>query len=335
LLKSPEKILVYKTIPPIVTKETTLALAKKFNVTGTLRGETVVQSEDLVYDVFIRKNSGTASYSNAKRPNNAMDAPDKLPSDEEAAKIATQFLKEKDLLPEGAFFSRIEREYARGIDKDGKEIRYNGRIVVWFGRKLNGLDVKGTQLSIEIGGNGDVIGYYANWRDYSPFKEYPLKSPETAIEDLQKQGIAVGVEKPDTISITNFNLAYRTTPGAYAEEYLEPVWVFSGEAFINGKSVMPVQAYIPALKEVPAELTGEPKISPSIPTTPVTANITATPIVPNVTEILPTTVFPVNETVTPTVTVSPTGGNLSAGNGFNETITLPVPTDTVISNTTV
>jgi hypothetical protein len=98
---------------------------------------------------------------------------------------------------------------------------------------------------------------------------------------------------------------------------------------------MPVQAYIPALKEVPAELTGEPKISPSIPTTPVTANITATPIVPNVTEILPTTVFPVNETVTPTVTVSPTGGNLSAGNGFNETITLPVPTDTVISNTTV
>jgi hypothetical protein len=248
------KILVYKTIPPDVDKGTTLAFAKKFNVTGTLRGDTVIQSDDLVYGVQLSKNSGSAEYMNANRPNKEMDAPEMLPSDKEAVEIATRFLKERALLPEGAYFSRTEREYARSTDKNGNEIRHYGRIEVWFDRKLNNLEVEGTQLSVTIGGNGDIIEYYTNWRDYSPYKEYPIKSPEAAFEELKKQGIPIGLNKPDTVLIDTVYLAYATKAGAFKEEYLEPVWVFKGEALAKGSPIKNVNEWIPALGEVPAEL---------------------------------------------------------------------------------
>jgi hypothetical protein len=62
------------------------------------------------------------------------------------------------------------------------------------------------------------------------------------------------VVNPDTISINSVTLAYATKAGAYKEDYLEPVWVFTGEAIVNGSAVEQVSKSIPALQEVPAEL---------------------------------------------------------------------------------
>jgi Zn-dependent metalloprotease len=226
-----------------------LAFAKKFNVTGMLRGETTVQSEDLVYGVTLTKNSGSAEFMNAKRPNAKQDAPQYLPTDDEAIKIATKFLKDRDLFPEGAAFSKVYRENAYTIGDNPDQIVL-GQIGVWFNRTLNGLEVKGTQLVVYVGGNGDVIGYYANWRDYQPYKEYPIITPQEAFNQLKVKGVGVGMNNKDaTVSIDNAYLAYDTTPGAYKEYYLEPVWVFKGNVSIGGKPVMPVEQYIPALND--------------------------------------------------------------------------------------
>jgi predicted small secreted protein len=254
----PEKILVYKTVPSTVSREILEEYAKKFNIVdGTFRDRSEamsLQTKDFIYGVELDKKSGTVIYIVSRRPNDELDSPTKLPSDEEAVKIATQFLKERNLYPDNVFLRKIEREYTRFADQNGKEIPRNGVVVVWFGRTLNNLEVKGTQLDVEIGGNGEVIGYYATWRDYTPYKEYPLKSPQTAFEELKQQGIATGVAKPDTISIDSVTLAYATKAGAFKEDYLEPVWVFKGEAIANGSSVEQVSKSISALKEVPTEL---------------------------------------------------------------------------------
>jgi hypothetical protein len=247
----PEKNLVYKTDPPNVSRSRLDEYAKKFNVSGTFRdGENAMslQTEDLVYGVEVGKASGNVIYNVAHRPNDILDSPDKLPSDDEAAKIAMRFLKEKDLYPDGAFLRKIEHEYARSTDKNGKEILHNGRIVVWFGRTLNNLEVKGTQLDVEICGNGDVTEYFANWREYTPTKEYPLKSPETAFEELKQEGIRTSMSNP-SISINNVTLAYRTKAGAYKEEYLEPVWVFSGVASSDNAPSESVSKYMTALTD--------------------------------------------------------------------------------------
>jgi hypothetical protein len=68
--------------------------------------------------------------------------------------------------------------------------------------------------------------------------------------------------------------------------------------------------------------------------TPTIANLNATHIVANVTETLPTTILSVNETATPIVTASPTSNTTSAGEGTNQTITLPITTVTIITSTT-
>jgi hypothetical protein len=244
-----EKILVYKTLPPNASRNRLDVYAKIFNVSGIFReGQNglSLQTEDLKYSVEIAADSGRVIYNVADRPNDALDSPDKLPSDEEAVRIATQFLKENNLYPEGAFLRKIEHEYARSTDKNGKEILHNGRIVVWFGRTLNNLDVKGTQLDVEICGNCDVTEYFANWREYTPTKEYPLKSPEMAFEELKQEGIRTSMSNP-SISINNVTLAYRTKAGAFKEEYLEPVWIFSGVASSDNASPESVSKYIPAL----------------------------------------------------------------------------------------
>lgn len=247
--ENPQKILVYKTIPPIVNAEVTLALAKKFNVTGNMVGEQGVQSTDLRYSVWISKKSGLMEFTDAKRPNEELDAPDMLPSEEDAIKIAAQYLKENNLLPDGAEKGKASYEYVKSLDKNGAEILRYGRVTAGFARKLNNLDVKGAGVSVTMGGNGDIIGYSSDWRNYTPYNEYPIKSPETAFAELKKNGIKTGIENPSQVTIKNVYLAYASKAPAFEEEYLEPVWVFKGEKTTKDAKTKPVSEYIPALTD--------------------------------------------------------------------------------------
>ena len=242
------KIEIYKTIPPEVNETNTFLIAKKFNVTGNLRGDTTVQSKDLRYYITITKNSGAVEYQDQDRPNEKMDSPDKLPTDDEAIKIATRFLKEHDLYPDGVVDPTPVRENAYTVGK-GNDVYY-GQIGVWYHRMLNGFRVEDTQLIVYIGGNGEVIGYYSNWRNYQPYQEYPVTSSQSAFGSLVTNGIPVGMNSPDSqVSINDTYLAYKTTAGAYSENYLEPVWVFKGNVLVNGNPVMPIKQYIPALTD--------------------------------------------------------------------------------------
>lgn len=247
----PDKILIFKTVKPDLTRSRFDEYVKKFNVSGKFReGENgmSIQTEDLVYSIEISAVSGRVIYNVANRPNKILDIPEKLPADDEAVRIATKFLKENNLFPEGAKTGKPERYYTLSTDKNGNEIQRAGHIEVWFGRKLNDLDVWGTQFYVDIGGNGDIIGYYANWREYAPAGEYPIKSPEIAFEELKQTGIRTD-SGDASISITEATLAYRTKAGAYEEDYLEPIWIFSGEAS-SGKGVpQPVSKFIPALTD--------------------------------------------------------------------------------------
>ncbi len=77
----------------------------------------------------------------------------------------------------------------------------------------------------------------------------PVKTPGQAFEDLKVKGVPVGMNTPDEVSINDMFLAYRTKAGAETEVFLEPVWMFKGDVIVNGKSVMAVNAYIPALTD--------------------------------------------------------------------------------------
>ncbi|MEN6609947.1 MAG: hypothetical protein ABFC24_03825, partial [Methanoregulaceae archaeon] len=254
----PANVTLYKTQTPVVTKSDAIALAKKFNITNYAEpkeGDSVisVSSKDMRYNVMVYKNGGQyyENYDRSDTPNR-IDISANLPSDEEAIKIATTFLKERDLLPEGAIVGGTEHRkvYKSNKSNGSKTVTWED-ILVHYTRELNGMKVEGTQFEVEVGGHGDIIRFFSNWKDYEPIGDYPIKSREESISDLKQKGIPTenGPNTPDTIEIDEIYLAYETTAVAYSEEYLEPVWVFKGEALKNGTSIRPIKEFVPALTD--------------------------------------------------------------------------------------
>jgi hypothetical protein len=251
-----ERVMVYKVVPPHFTRQDIISLGKKFNVNYPNQikegdeGFSIGADDGSAY--VLLTNNGWIEYTNRTRAHtvNSLDIPGNLPSDDEAVKIATKFLKDRDLLPEGTTFRKTTHGKILGSAKNGTDIVFWEDVQVWFGRNLSGNPVEGTQLMLAIGGRGDPIEFFTNWRNYEPYKELPVKTPDLAFEELKTKGIAVGVmDKPDQVSINKMYLAYHTKAGAETEDYLEPVWVFRGNVIVDGKSAMPVEEYIPALTD--------------------------------------------------------------------------------------
>jgi len=250
-----EYVTIYKTIPDRYSRHDIITLGKKFNISSQYQikegaeGFSITENDKSAYVVLTV--NGWIEYTNRNRARsvNPLDVPEKLPSDEEAVQIATKFLKDRDLLPDGAELIGIDHGKILGAAENGTNTIFWEDVQVWYGRKLNGIPVEGTQLMLAIGGNGDPIEFFTNWRKYESYKEMPLKTPEQAFEDLKVKGISIGMNNPDRVSINDMYLAYHTKPGAETEEYLEPIWMFKGEVIVNNKSVMQVNTYIPALTD--------------------------------------------------------------------------------------
>jgi hypothetical protein len=256
-VQAPDQVMVYKTLPAKITKADGIVFAKKFNITDQNEpneGDQVisVSSKDMKYRVMLFKNGGMSydDYDRAGSPN-GLDLIENLPSDEDAEKIATAFLKERDLLPDGAVFGGSKHNKAFKLNHSGGPATVDREdILLGYTRELNGMKVEGTQYMVEVGAHGDIISFFTNWKDYEPAGNYSIKSGASAFEELSQKGVAAGslMNKPDTISIDTMYLAYHTQAAAYKEYYLEPVWVFKGRALLaNGTTVDSVNEYIPAL----------------------------------------------------------------------------------------
>ena len=255
-LAVPGKITVYKTQTPAVTKADAITLAKKFNITNIndpKEGDSVisVSSKDMRYRVMLYKTGGGTFWDSERSDTpNGIDVPENLPSDDKAIEIATTFLKERNLLPDGAIVGGVTHGKAYTTSNGKTWVSWED-ILVYYNRELNGMKVEGTQFEVEVGGHGDIIRFFSNWKDYEAIGEYSIKSRESSIDTLKQNGIAIGTgpDKPDTVSINEIYLAYDTTAVAYKEDYLKPVWVFKGEALKNGSAVMPVKEFVPALTD--------------------------------------------------------------------------------------
>jgi hypothetical protein len=249
-----DHIMTYKMVHPHYTREDIISLAQKFNISepylikGSDEGFSIGSSDGNTHVLML--NTGWIEYWNSHRHSvNSLDVPGNLPSDEEAVKIATAFLKRRNLLPEDAEVRRIDHVKTYNLGDSGQKTVVWEDIEVWYGRKLDGYPVEGTKLMLAIGAHGDPIEFLSNWREYKPYQEMPVKTAEKAFEDLKTNGVSVGMHLPEKVSISDMYLAYRTKAGSDTEEYLEPVWMFKGNITDNDNSIEPVDAYIPALTD--------------------------------------------------------------------------------------
>lgn len=183
----PDKLMVYK-IPGLHSSdEAAIELAKKFGIAGPLTHDDCyihIKNSDSSLYLSVPKKPGLGVHfynETAWNFSEPIDAPENLPSYEQAIVIANKFLKERGLYPEGDTMRSIAYETRNGTGKDGTEISRREMISVNYNRTLNGLGVEGNSQGVNvgvIGRPGFVASYYSQWwSDYKPYGEFPLKRP--------------------------------------------------------------------------------------------------------------------------------------------------------------
>jgi hypothetical protein len=136
------------------------------------------------------------------------------PSGEQCRIIAEQFLTDHNLLPQDAYFRGV-------VDNRASVVGHMG---VGYGRNINGYKSWGAGAKIGVGiwPDGQVVKVHKTWQELVPYKVYPLKPPEQALQELrERKGLLFNGNKG---SVQNITLRYYTEPSR--QKYVAPVYYF-------------------------------------------------------------------------------------------------------------
>jgi hypothetical protein len=219
--KVPSKMMVYKVIHPHVTEAYVRQLAQEHF--GMPPDAEIKRSSGLSlywlrspdWELEVDPSNGSFSMSRMDRGSSQIPAEQReYPSAEDCKRIAVEYLNKHNLLPGDA--------YLDGLVDNTKSSW--GAMSVGFGRKIRGYKSwgAGARISVEIGAGGQVVDLLKQWQEIVPYREYHVKSPQEAFEELENgKGVLMHGEKGRVKSIT---LRYYTSP--QKQDYLQPVYYF-------------------------------------------------------------------------------------------------------------
>lgn len=225
--------MVYRFKTPEVSEELANQLAQSFNLKGSVQFEPRHQ----VYSIregsrlfWIEAKTGKWSYQDNTNPGH----PEKLPSSDEAKRLALDFLARLGFSPERFQVTVTSLTESTGPGKPEVPLAR----VVYFYPRLDGQAILGvSRIVVTIGDNGTIVGVNKFCKEIEPYKLYPLKRWEEALEEM-KQGKGSNNLHPlaTKATITEVQLRYWEDPGPVSEQpFLQPVYVFRGYTLINGK----------------------------------------------------------------------------------------------------
>ncbi|RLI81397.1 hypothetical protein DRP07_07440, partial [Archaeoglobales archaeon] len=143
LPKVPEKLVIYKTKEPKVTKEDFLRIAEKFSLKGSLvetNNRFILKNESM--ELEIMKASGRMTYGDISEMYGDLTKTPNLPDEKMAVDIAYNWLKNFGLAPEDAKFSKVVRDWVEVARKDGVR-RVDIITQVIFKREIGRFPVEG------------------------------------------------------------------------------------------------------------------------------------------------------------------------------------------------
>ncbi len=256
LPRYPEQTMVYKTVDSVVSKDDALKIAERFGMSGAVEESGgrikcyVVKNEPYTFE--IEKEAGYMTYTWNDRYSGVdpRDRPENLPTDEECRKIAETFLTSHGLMPEGAAYSGIShgKGSAFNVAKNISIATYKDTCV-HFTDTLSGYPVAGSGIYATVGGGGDILKVGKRWRDAEPYKEFPILSPEEAIEELKQTGVVTTVGSPKKAVVEEIKLCYYASPPRDEQPYLKPTYSIRGTVEgENGTGTF--FQYVPAVPEL-------------------------------------------------------------------------------------
>lgn len=242
----PDRMLVYKILrPQNVTEANVREFAENYFGMSTdavfRRNEPYCNLNTEAYNFMFQANTGFFSLFKRKKARKKLSEDRKdYPSDEECKIIATEYLKERGLLPDDAYLSLVS----------GVNIGSVGAMSVCFGRKIGQYDIwgHGSDILVEIGVAGEITKVSKRWVEYEPYKLAPIKSPKEAVKQL-KYGNALLMTSSG--KATKMKLAYHTHSN---DEYIQPVYSFG---FGDKESYSLVPAIRPEYLKSPEEMRKE------------------------------------------------------------------------------
>ncbi len=252
----PEYLPVYQTKEVDITAEKASQLALSMGIKGDIQeiypGVQITDySKNPPESIDIYTKSGTFRYSIPSKLSRTVSYQPLLPSYDEAKKIADKFLEERNLLRNDFKFDKVkvgdsQEKWRAG---DTKPIaHYDVNLYVMYRRTINGIPAT-ESITVYVGENGEVVGltYKARAIEEKPFRDVRIIPPEEAYYQLVEGNVLIkplpGVDS--TIRITNVSLQYYMKEEALEQQFVLPIYVFSGiEPSYNSS---PIVRYVSAV----------------------------------------------------------------------------------------
>lgn len=231
-------LMIYELDNTGLTAEYKSRIANIFYMTITDMDENVIRNQN--GDLLNFYKTGGFYFRTSDCYDNAK--PDNLPGEEEAIEIAKNFLKTNNLMPDYVrYVGAINDEVGKYDPVNGTSDSYPVAWVVGFTRTINNITLygNGEKLTLSIGDDGKITSVQVVCRNVTSYQTKKLKSTEQAYSELihgNNSSIfstTTGVKKA---KITNVTLCYYVGHGDRYQQYLEPYYVFTGDAITNGET---------------------------------------------------------------------------------------------------
>lgn len=167
---------------------------------------------------------------------NIMSPKKSVPSEDEAIKIANEYLQHNDYLPEDAYRFNVQTLYVETINtstgEDVVEREEPVLVEVSYSRRIGEFPVvgPGDTITVSLGENGKVIYFFKTWRELEQVGEMPIIDANTAIKNLQEGKTirkSADIDYP-VVEISEMEVGYFSNVSDIEQEFYKPVWIFRG-----------------------------------------------------------------------------------------------------------
>jgi hypothetical protein len=225
----PDKLQVYKMVKPEINEEYVKAIGAKFGLTGDISEGTknyLLSNNQPRTCLEVYKPTGTLWYhalSYFEIPSKEIiENPPVLPPDAEALKIATDFLTERGLLPQGDVAYRVD------IGDSFGEIPTNLLVSFKHAVQITG---PGARHGVRIGDGGKVVEVFINPTNplvLPPLEMVAVKPVKQAYQEMETNKSYHAPSMAQKVKIDNVAVAYWLEAIGQGQEYVAPVYVFKG-----------------------------------------------------------------------------------------------------------
>ena len=164
--------------------------------------------------------------------NNLVDSRPNVTSEIEAPAIAEKILKRYGGLPKGARLTLVKTEYIEGYDLKTRQVTSKKPVStnVQYTRSIDGIPVTGDGgfINIDLGNDGELLYLNKVWRTVQPAGTEKVISVTNAIEKLSRGEVLDPLKCYCDLNVDHIYMAYYEKGQGVPQEYLDPVWVFSG-----------------------------------------------------------------------------------------------------------